>query len=82
MKQMLSESLLYQLGQGKGYLEGNQKLPFNYCSGPPLSHSPLLNNLISSLQKALSCYGNKYSININRIKPNRISPHYCRGSQN
>lgn len=53
-------TLLCQVGEGKGYLEADQKPP---------------NNLISSLWKALSCYGNEYSININRIRPNRILPH-------
>lgn len=68
-------TLLCHLREGKGYLEGDQKLPFNSCRGPSLSCSPLPNNLISSLWKALSCYGNEYSININRIKSNRILPH-------
>lgn len=53
-------TLLCQVGEGKGYSEADQKPP---------------NNLISSLWKALSCYGNEYSININRIRPNRILPH-------
>lgn len=75
MKQMFYENQLCQEGQGKGYLEGDQKLPFNSCRGPPLCRSPLLNNLISSLWKVLSRCGNEYSININGIKPNTISPH-------
>ena len=70
----LWELTLSGRSQKKGSLEGDQKLLFNSCSGPCLSCSPLLNNLISPLWKALSCYGNEYSININRIKPNTISP--------
>lgn len=69
----LWELTLSGTSQKKGSLEGDQKPLFNSCSGPCLSCSPL-NNLISPPWKALSCYGNEYSININRIKPNRISP--------
>lgn len=72
MKEMLYENPALSCRGSKELSRRRSEVSFQLLQ----LQSPLLftssNNLISSLWKALSCYGNEYSININRIKPNRI----------